>query len=70
LDGLYDDLDVLGGFVQAIGILQNQIGVAGYDVEDVVDIVGNSAGQRADAFHLLNLEKLLLQLFPFADRVR
>jgi hypothetical protein len=32
--------------------------------------MGNSAGQSADAFHFLNLEKLLLQLFPFPDGVR
>ena len=44
-----------------------QFNVPADDVENVIDVVGNAAGERAKALQLLHLEKLFLQPFPLRD---
>ena len=46
-----------------------QRGVSLDDVEDVVEVVRDAAGQRADALHLLCLQELHLELFTLVDLV-
>ena len=36
-------------------------------LENVVQVVGDAAGQRADAFHALGAEEIGFKLFPFRD---
>ena len=35
--------------------------------QDVVEVVGDAAGQRADAFHALGTQELDFEFFPFGD---
>ena len=57
--------DLLPAAMQGILFRQavdNQLGVALDDREKVIEVVGDTAGQAPESFHLLRLAKLLLQL--------
>ena len=41
--------------------IQQKFGVAGDDHQQIVEVVGNAAGQTTDGFHFLRLAKLLLE---------
>src|SRR5438309_1796359 len=47
--------------------LRDQLGVRQDDGEQVVEVVGNPAGELADRFHLLGLAQLLLEGAPLGD---
>ena len=46
----------------AARLLQQHLGVAADDGEQVVEVVGDAAGEPADGLHLLRLAELLLEL--------
>ena len=46
---------------------QDDVAVADDDAEDVVEVVGDAAGQPADRLHLLRLAELLLQPLRLGD---
>ena len=51
---------------QAIGgVFESQLGESGYDCQDIVEFMGNAAGQGAQGFHFLSLAKLALQVLQF-----
>ena len=47
--------------------LQQELAVAGDHHEQIVEVVGDAAGEPADGFHLLRLAELLLQGAAFGD---
>src|SRR5438445_1058385 len=47
--------------------LRDQLGVRQDDGEQVVEVVGNPAGELADRFHLLGLAQLLLEGAPVPE---
>ena len=46
---------------------QGQFAVAENGSQNVVEVVGNATGQRADGLHLMGLPELFLQLFLGSD---
>jgi hypothetical protein len=50
------------GRAEALGALARQHDVAGDAGEDVVEVVGDAAGELADRLHLLRLAQLALEL--------
>src|SRR5712691_12835041 len=61
------DLDRLGHLLGMRFPFLQPGGVAEDNGEDVIEIMRDAAGERAEALHLLRLDKLLLE--PFALRV-
>ena len=47
--------------------LEQELGVAGDDHQEVVEVVRDAAGEAADGFHFLRLAELLLQRARFGD---
>ncbi len=56
---------VEGGVVRKLVGKELQVGLCG--VQDVVEVVGDAAGQRADCLHLLGLQELILKVFAPGD---
>ncbi|MGC4116217.1 MAG: hypothetical protein QM765_16895 [Myxococcales bacterium] len=52
--------------VVPLAVGQQELGVAQDDAQDVVEVVGDAAGQRAHRLHLLGLVQLLAQVLGFA----
>ena len=48
-------------------LIAKELGVAADDGEDVVEVVGDPAGEASDRFHLLSLAHLRLELLPPRD---
>ena len=46
-------------------VIFNQLGKADHGGEDVVEVMGDAAGEGADSLHLLRLAELLLEPLPF-----
>jgi hypothetical protein len=63
-----DRLCPLGEFLSVIMELFQQRRMPHDDAEDVVEVVRNAAGERADAFESLRLVELLLQQFSLSLR--
>src|SRR5208337_2028221 len=64
LAGLFRGSQSLPALVSHVLVQQAQADVAKYGGEDVVEVVGNTAGQSPDGFHLLGLYQLGLQFGP------
>jgi hypothetical protein len=47
--------------LSCLGFAEEQAAVAADGLEEVVEVVGDAGGQRADDFHFLGLEELLLE---------
>ena len=47
--------------------LFRQLRIAENDAEDIVEIMGDAAGKRADGFHLLRLAQLFFKFFSVGD---
>ena len=65
--------DLLGGVQRFLGQFRRQgkqRGMALNDGEDVVEIMGDAAGELADGFHFLGLAQLGLKILPFGDVAR
>ena len=54
-----------GNGVVGVQAALQHLAVAPLHHQDVVEIMGHSAGQPADGLHLLRLQKLRLEVFPF-----
>ena len=60
-DGVANDLDRLGHLLRMFFPILQPDGVAEDNGEDVVEIMGDAAGEGAEAFHFLRLDQLLLE---------
>ena len=68
----YLALDIFQWFIVRavfVDIIQNQRGIAQNGSHKIIEIMGNTAGQGADGFHLLGLVKLSFQPPSFFFRL-
>src|SRR5262249_40860187 len=47
--------------------LEQELGIAGDDHEEIVEVMGDAAGETSDSFHLLRLAQLLLEPAALGD---
>src|SRR6185503_12197567 len=59
--GLEDLGDLAAGGVAVVEAGDHELGVADDDEQEVVEVVGDAAGEAADGLHLLGLAELLLE---------
>ena len=59
MDGLVDDSKTFANLFVLGSMPAQDISISLNDVQNVVEIVRDAAGQDSDAFHLLRLQKLL-----------
>ena len=64
---LLDGLDLLVHGAALFQLLQQDLGVSVDDHQQVVEVVGDAAGQAADGIHFLRLAKLLFELTAVGD---
>ena len=67
LPGLHDLLHRVAVLIAVGKAVENQLAVTGDDGEQIIEIMGDTARQHADRFHLLRLPELVFQLHPSAD---
>ena len=60
-------LQILPGLALGLEFLEDELQVVQHGVQQVVEVVGDAAGQQADRLHLLRLDQLLLELAPRGD---
>ena len=55
--------------IRVVGFFAHQqdLAVTGYGLQNIIKIVRNAAGQSPDGLHLVGMEQLGLQAFPFRD---
>ena len=64
--GALDLVEILGAEIGGVERRRHQLGVAGDDGQQVVEVVRDAAGEPADGFHLHRLRQLLLRLLELA----
>ncbi len=66
--GFEHELEILAGSAFDLRVRQCQVRVAQDGAEDVVEIMGHAAGERADGIHFLCLQHLFFEPGPLRSR--
>ncbi|MDC4225205.1 MAG: hypothetical protein MPW15_13475 [Candidatus Manganitrophus sp.] len=67
--GLFGRIYEAVQFAAGRKLIENEIEASGNRRQEIVEFVGDPAGELADRFQLMGVPELIFQLFPFGDVV-